>query len=101
MRRSSGVDGTVEGCPTKAADVRIAAGDRFVMRTSGGGGLGPPERRDPERVLTDVQAGKVTVAGAARDYGVVIDGGDTASSTVDHDATATLRPKLRDERTRA
>jgi N-methylhydantoinase B len=81
-------DGTVERIPAKAANVPIAAGERFVLRTSGGGGLGPPERRDPERVLTDVQAGKVTVAGAARDYGVAISAG---GETVDVGATADLR----------
>ena len=38
------VDGTVEELPTKAVGVKLAAGDRFVMRTSGGGGLGSPVR---------------------------------------------------------
>jgi N-methylhydantoinase B len=79
-------DGSHEAIPAKAANVAVAAGERFVLRTSGGGGLGPPERRDPELVLADVRAGKVTVEGAARDYGVVV-----ADGRVDRDATARLR----------
>ncbi len=79
-------DGRVESIPAKAANVTIAAGERFVLRTSGGGGLGVPDRRDPARVLADVQAGMVTVDGAARDYGVVIVGNE-----VDGAATTRLR----------
>ena len=36
------------------------------VRTCGGGGYGPPEERDPERVLRDVLEGKVS-AERARD----------------------------------
>jgi N-methylhydantoinase B len=81
-------DGTTDLLPPKAANVEIAAGERFVLRTSGGGGLGPPERRDPERVLADVLAGRVSAEGAARDYGVVLDGSGTS---IDHAATVRLR----------
>jgi N-methylhydantoinase B len=80
------LDGTVDAVPAKAANVAVAAGERFVLRTSGGGGLGPPAARDPQLVLTDVRSGKVSVEGAARDYGVVIDG-----DRVDDTATAELR----------
>jgi N-methylhydantoinase B len=71
-------DGTTEVLPAKATGVEIAAGERFVLRTSGGGGLGPPERRDPERVLADVLAGRVSTDGASRDYAVVLDGSGTS-----------------------
>ncbi len=63
-------DGRIDVLPSKAANVEIGAGERFVLRTSGGGGLGDPKRRDPELVRADVAAGRVTVEGAARDYGV-------------------------------
>ena len=82
------LDGTVDVLPSKAAGVEAAAGERFVLRTSGGGGLGPPERRDPERVLADVLAGRVSVDGAARDYAVVLDGSGTS---IDRAATDRLR----------
>ncbi len=82
------VDGSVEELPTKAVGIKLVAGDRFVMRTSGGGGLGSPLERAVDDVLADVIGARVTVEGAARDYGVVIDAAGTA---VDHDATARLR----------
>jgi N-methylhydantoinase B len=84
-------DGTVDVLPSKAASVEAAAGERFVLRTSGGGGLGPPELREPERVLADVLTGRVSVEGAARDYAVALDGSGTS---IDRAAT----DRLRDER---
>jgi N-methylhydantoinase B len=63
-------DGRVELLAARQADVHLAAGDRFVLRTSGGGGLGPAADRDPARVHDDVATGRVSAAGAARDYGV-------------------------------
>jgi N-methylhydantoinase B len=89
-------DGTVEELPTKAVGIKLLAGDRFVMRTSGGGGLGSPFERDVDDVLADVVGARVTVDGAARDYGVVL---DATGSAVDRDATAMLRAKLRTEPT--
>jgi N-methylhydantoinase B/oxoprolinase/acetone carboxylase alpha subunit len=43
------------------------------MRTSSGGGFGPPAERDPRRVLNDVIEGYVTVESARDVYGVAID----------------------------
>lgn len=51
----------------------MAAGDRFVNRTAGGGGHGHPYDRDPVAVVADVRDGYVTIAAAAQDYGVVVD----------------------------
>jgi len=81
-------DGTAEPVPAKAAGVEIAAGERFLLRTSGGGGLGPPERRDPERVLADVLTGCVSAEAAAREYAVILDGTGTG---IDRSATDHLR----------
>ncbi|MEV0587938.1 hydantoinase B/oxoprolinase family protein [Nonomuraea sp. NPDC050310] len=36
------LDGRLERLPSKAGNVRFAAGEAFVVETSGGGGLGPP-----------------------------------------------------------
>jgi N-methylhydantoinase B len=72
------LDGRVEVLPAKAANVEIAAGERFILRTSGGGGLGDPSRRDPALVRADVVAGKVTTESAARDYGVRLEVGADA-----------------------
>jgi N-methylhydantoinase B len=45
---------------------------RYV--NSSAGGWGDPFERDPELVKRDVRDGYVTIAGAARDYGVVVVG---------------------------
>lgn len=51
----------------------VHSGSRHRQVTAGGGGHGDPALRDPQHVLDDVLDGKVTVEGALRDYGVVID----------------------------
>jgi len=51
----------------------LQTGGVIATREPGGGGLGPPHERAPERVLEDVRAGFVTVEGARRDYGVTVD----------------------------
>jgi N-methylhydantoinase B len=65
----------------------IPAGQYYVMEMPGGGGLGDPRKRDPERVARDVRAGLVTAASARRDYGVALD----AVGAVDHEETRRLR----------
>lgn len=74
--------------------VRLMSGPDTSVRvaTAGGGGWGDPLARDPERVLEDVRDEFVSSQSARDDYGVVI---DKAGMTVDHDATASLRAKLR------
>jgi N-methylhydantoinase B len=67
------LDGRVQHLAAKQADVAIAAGERLVVHTSGGGGLGAPAHRDPNAVRADVRAGRVTTAGAAADYAVAVD----------------------------
>ena len=53
-----------------------------------GGGYGPPQTREPERVLRDVREGKVSVDRARDVYRVAI---DTRSWTVQAAETARLR----------
>ncbi|SFO22717.1 hydantoinase B/oxoprolinase family protein [Amycolatopsis rubida] len=67
----------------------LTAGTRHRHVTAGGGGHGDPFTREPRRVLDDVREEKVTRAGAARDYGVVV----TADGVLDHNATAALRAR--------
>jgi N-methylhydantoinase B len=66
--------------------LRLAPGDVLRVISPGGGGRGDPFARDPAAVLRDVRAGRVTIEGARRDYGVVI-----AGDAVDEAATARLR----------
>jgi N-methylhydantoinase B len=65
----------------------VPTGERVVIEMPGGGGLGDPRLRPVERVLADVRAGLVSIAAAAREYGVVI----AADGTVDAAATAARR----------
>jgi N-methylhydantoinase B len=52
----------------------VAAGEIIRIRTTGGGGWGDPLSRPVDAVLRDVRWGKVSVAGASADYGVVVTG---------------------------
>jgi N-methylhydantoinase B len=66
--------------------------------TNGGGGWGDPLDREPERVRRDVRDGYVTIAGAARDYGVVVRGDpeeDPEGLELDLEATEHLRREAR------
>ena len=76
----------------------VRAGETIRIRTTGGGGWGDPLARDPAAVVRDVQWGKVSVAGAGDDYGVVLsaDGGMIA---LDGPATESLRAEQRARRT--
>lgn len=64
-------DGRIEQF-NKATMKPVPAGSRLAIRTAGGGGYGPPEERDPERVRTDVRRGLVSPEQARDVYGVVI-----------------------------
>jgi N-methylhydantoinase B len=66
---------------------RLAAGDRVVGLTGGGGGFGDPQRRPAALVADDVRDGKVSTAAAAAVYGVVCD----ATGHVDAEATRLRR----------
>ena len=69
---------------------------RTIFRhvTNGAGGWGDALEREPERVLRDVRDGYATLAGAARDYGVIVVGdpdSDPEGLVVDAGATERLR----------
>lgn len=69
---------------------QFAAGEGISNRTGGGGGWGDAFRRDAEAVRQDVLDGYVSVEGARRDYGVVLDDED-GEHPVDEQATHELR----------
>ena len=79
---------------------RQAAGDLFSRPTAGGGGYGDPLDRDPERVVADVADDYVSLARAAKDYGVVLEviDKDLCEYEVDRDATERLRASIRAQR---
>ena len=76
------------------ARVPLPAGTEITLGLPGGGGYGPPWRRDPARVLADVRDGYVSLERARSAYGVAI---DPERMTVLEDDTAALRARLRRE----
>jgi N-methylhydantoinase B len=62
--------GTAQEFETKAsARIEMAAGERFLLQSAGGGGYGDPEKRDGAALARDMAEGYVTAEGARRDYG--------------------------------
>ena len=91
----------------------LRAGEIVRIRTTGGGGWGDPLEREPDAVLHDVIDGKVSPDAAERDYGVALRaadgedghaldvGRDGQPVRIDQELTATLRTRLRRDRTDA
>ena len=71
---------------SKIAGLRFKRDELLSVEFAGGGGLGNPLERDPERVRQDVLRGYVSIEAAHADYGVVLD-----PNTLDIDAAATAR----------
>jgi N-methylhydantoinase B len=80
-------DGTVEQVAGNTV-LDLGPGDRFVTRSAGGGAVGDPFRRPPEKVREDVRESRVSIAGALDDYGVVI---DPRTLIIDDAGTASAR----------
>ncbi len=79
--------------------IPIHAGERIMFDYGGGGGWGDPLARDPQAVLDDVIDEYVSVAGASRDYGVVLEGSlEELTLEVDEVGTHALRERMRAER---
>ena len=64
--------------------------DALYVRWNGGGGIGDPLERPPEKVLIDVTTGHISKAAASEIYGVV-----ESAGTIDKDATDAKRDELR------
>ncbi|HEX6326465.1 MAG TPA: hydantoinase B/oxoprolinase family protein [Jiangellaceae bacterium] len=76
----------------------VAAGEVIRIRTTGGGGWGDPLDRPVDDVLRDLRWGKVSMAGARADYGVVVTG-DADDPVLDGQGSAAVRAELRSART--
>ena len=81
--------------PRQGSHIPLNTYDVVRALPGGGGGYGDPMERDPQLVLQDVINEKVSVKGAQREYGVVVNG---ATREVDLEATAHLRERLRKAR---
>ncbi len=83
----------LNGKPADPSGLTFAEpGDALSFHSAGGGGYGPPFERDPEIVAQDVHNGYVSIAGAKKYYGVVI---DSETLQVDQAATLALRQSIR------
>ncbi len=71
----------------------LMGGDALYVRWNGGGGIGDPLERAPEKVLQDVVASIVSERAAREVYGVAI-----AEGRIDVVGTEALRARLRAER---
>ncbi|MBI2209959.1 MAG: hydantoinase B/oxoprolinase family protein, partial [Deltaproteobacteria bacterium] len=78
--------------PSRYSDLTLHPGEVVRLETPGGGGLGDPLNRDPERVLSDVQNGYVSAERARALYGVVIERRD-GNFRVDDSLTRKAREK--------
>lgn len=72
---------------TSKGTIDLRHGDVVRIWHAGAGGYGDPYTREPSRVLDDVRNGKVTVAAAVADYGVLVHD----DGTLDVDATRRRR----------
>jgi N-methylhydantoinase B len=70
----------------------LKPGDRYTLRSGGGGGFGQPTERKLEDVENDVRQGYVSPESAKEHYGVVI---DRATMKADRPATESLRAQMR------
>ena len=77
---------TVETRLGSKSTIELVPGDVISVRTCGGGGYGPAEEREPERVLRDVLEGKVSAERARDIYRVAV-----ADRRLDEAATEVLR----------
>jgi N-methylhydantoinase B len=91
------VSGTVETMPQKHPRTPFVPGDVWYHHWQGGAGYGDPLDREPEAVASDVRRHLTSPAAAPAIYGVVL-GPD---GTVDRDATARERARLREARRRS
>ena len=70
---------------------RLNKGDTFTLLTGGGGGFGPPDERDPERVKNDLRQEYICKDSAKKIYKVAV----LKSGNVDIKATNELRNKAK------
>lgn len=91
-RGLAGATGRVTCDPEQKFEAKKAnflkGGTRIKLELPGGGGVGLPTERDPQRVLEDVSSGYVSLEAAREIYGVYI---DPVAMTVDEDRTKSAR----------
>jgi N-methylhydantoinase B/oxoprolinase/acetone carboxylase alpha subunit len=97
FRTFSEVHGAVS--PAIFMNCVISGNDQVLLRSPGGGGYGPPEKREPESVLRDVQQGFISPQAAQAFYKLAVretvTNGDRtkapSSCEIDWETTRSLR----------
>ncbi|HJO73459.1 MAG TPA: hydantoinase B/oxoprolinase family protein [Rhodospirillales bacterium] len=88
LRGGAGYLGLASGSTLRGKGFQeIPEGERLIVRTPGGGGMGVPTERDPSAVQADVLDGLVSAEAADSIYGVVM----TADGAIDAAATEARR----------
>jgi N-methylhydantoinase B len=62
-------DGSRTVLSSKAAQLELKSGESIRLETPGGGGYGPPAKRDPSALARDLHGGKMSEAVARVAYG--------------------------------
>lgn len=71
-------DGSQLSLRSKVSGIPLTAGDIVTIETSGGGGFGDPQKRDPQRLAKDLADGMVSPQQAAALYGAETEKGAAA-----------------------
>jgi N-methylhydantoinase B len=74
-------DGSLTLFPGGKVNMRLEAGESYVLHSGGGGGFGPPAKRERNAVLRDLQMGYISWQEANEVYGVQ----PTAQEITQHD----------------
>ena len=74
-------DGSLTLFPGGKVNMRLEAGESYVLHSGGGGGFGPPAKRERSAVLRDLQMGYISWQEANEVYGVQ----PTAQEITQHD----------------
>jgi N-methylhydantoinase B len=74
-------DGSLTLFPGGKVNMRLEAGESYVLHSGGGGGFGPPAKRERSAVLRDLQMGYISWQEADEVYGVQ----PTAQEITQHD----------------
>ena len=64
-------DGRIETLPSKVT-VKLEPGDEVYINTPGGGGYGPPSKRDIDMIKNDLDEGKITIEYVKKYYGDIL-----------------------------
>lgn len=63
-------DGTLTLYNSGKVNMRLDAGEAYVLHSGGGGGFGDPKKRDKDAVLRDLRLGYISQETARKVYGL-------------------------------